>query len=100
ADTTAATSPAAPAIAPVAPNVELKVAGAAVVNGHDVPFDGEVEGLAWPALSKALARPQGDHGLTVIQVAREVPFVNLLRAAWTVRRGDVRVQTLDAQGAM
>jgi hypothetical protein len=64
-----------------------------------VPFDGIAEGLAWPALDKALGpRPAG--AVVTIQMARGVPVDDLLRAAWTLRTSDVHLQSADASGTM
>ena len=40
------------------PDVELRDAKSAVVNGQPVAFDGVAEGLAWPALAQAMKRSQ------------------------------------------
>jgi hypothetical protein len=82
-----------------APDVDIVESGAALVHGTRVAFDGVAEGLAWPALDKALGpRKPGD--VVVIRVARSVPIDDLLRAAWTVRTSDVQVQSLDTTGAL
>lgn len=79
------------------PDLELREARVAIVHGEPVPFDGLEEGLAWPALAKAVGlRHAGD--VVTIQVARAVPVVDLERAAWTVHQADVRVQSPDATG--
>lgn len=81
------------------PDVELRDGHVAVVGGKSVTFDGVPEGLAWPALARALGpRKAGD--VVSIQVARALPVQDLLRAAWTVRAADVRVQSPDAAGVM
>ncbi len=95
--------PAAPSVSarPVSTqiDVELREAGAAMVHGTPVKFDGIEEGLAWPALDKALPpRKTGD--VLTVQVARSLPTVNLLRAAWTLRKADLHLQSLDASGNM
>jgi len=92
-----------PTVAPLAasaPQIELREPGAATVAGQRVTFDGVAEGLAWPALTKALARKAGDTSPVVIQAGREVPVIDLLRATWTFRASDVRLQTLDEKGVM
>ena len=90
-----------PGIAPVAqPDVDLREPGAAIVHGSTrVTFDGIAEGLAWPALDKAMGPRKAGDVLTV-QVARALPTIELLRAAWTLRQADLRVQSQDAGGAM
>ena len=62
-------------------------------------FDGIAEGLEWPALHRAVP-PKADGGFVVIQAAREVPIVNLLRAVFVLRTMDLRLQTPDERGAM
>ena len=80
-------------------DVELPAPSAAVVHGTPVTFDGIEEGLAWPALDKALPpRKTGD--VLVVQVARGVPTIQLLRAAWTLRKADLHLQSLDAAGTL
>lgn len=86
-------------VAPVAqPDVDLREPGAAIVRGSTrVAFDGIAEGLAWPALDKAIGpRKPGD--VLTVQVARALPTIELLRAAWTLRQADLRVQSQDASG--
>jgi hypothetical protein len=62
-----------------------------------VPFDGLAEGLAWPGLDKAMGpRKPGD--VLTVQVPRALPTIELLRAAWTLRQADLRVQSQDASG--
>lgn len=86
------------AVAPQ-PDIDLREPGAAVVHGTQVAFDGIEEGLAWPALDKALPpRKPGD--VLTLQVARGLPIIHLLRAAWTVRQADLHLQGQDASGAM
>lgn len=82
------------------PDVELVDADSAVVKGQRVAFDGVREGLAWPALAKAVGRHEGDATPVTIAVRREVPMANVVRAVWTLRGGDVRLQTADAKGAV
>ena len=98
----AAVAPPAPAALAVAPqaDVELREPGAALVHGATrIAFDGIEEGLAWPALDKALPpRKAGD--VLTIQVARGVPVIHLLRAAWTLRQADLHLQGQDAGGVM
>ena len=84
--------------ATAAPDVSLADATSAIVAGKNVPFDGVPEGLAWPALGKALARSETDHRPITIAAARDVPLSSVLRAVWTVRGVDVRMQTADASG--
>ncbi|HTQ41845.1 MAG TPA: hypothetical protein VMI75_03740 [Polyangiaceae bacterium] len=80
------------------PDVDLREPGAAIVHGSTrVAFDGIAEGLAWPALDKALGPRKAGDVLTV-QVARALPTIELLRAAWTLRQADLRVQSQDATG--
>jgi hypothetical protein len=86
---------------PIAPNPEIDLIARddARVRGHQVAFDGIPEGLAWPSLDSALGpRPPG--GVVTLQAARDVRVVDVLRAAWTVRAGDLRVQTPDESGVM
>jgi hypothetical protein len=80
------------------PDVDLREPGAAIVHGSTrVAFDGIAEGLAWPALDKAMGpRKTGD--VLTVQVARALPTIELLRAAWTLRKADLRVQSQDASG--
>lgn len=96
----AALPPAAPAL-PVAANADVEITGAsaATVHGTRVAFDGVEEGLAWPALDKALPpRKRGD--VLTVQIARSAPIIALLRAAWTLRRADLHLQSQDADGTM
>jgi hypothetical protein len=80
-------------------DVELREPGAAIVRGAPVAFDGIEEGLAWPALDKALPpRKSGD--VLTLQVARGIPTIHLLRAAWTLRQADLHLQALDASGTL
>jgi hypothetical protein len=98
-ESTAGQSP-SPAL-PVAaqPDVELRSGHVAVVGGRSVAFDGIAEGLAWPALARAVGpRKAGD--VVSIQVARDVPVQDLLRASWTLRAADVRIQSPDAGGVL
>jgi len=103
-----ASSPAqGPALAPPAPSlpisgtpdIDLTDANAATVHGSRVTFDGIEEGLAWPALERAMG-PRQPGEVVTIQVGRAVPMIALLRAAWTVRVADVHVQSQDAAGVM
>jgi hypothetical protein len=96
----AAAPPSAAALAVAAqPDIELRQPGAAIVHGNPVAFDGVAEGLSWPALDKALPpRKTGD--VLTIQVARGLPTIELLRAAWSLRQADLHVQSLDASGTM
>ncbi len=90
-----------PAALPVSTqvDVELREPGAAIVHGTAVPFDGIEEGLAWPALDKALPpRKSGD--VLTVQVARGVPTLHLLRAAWTLRKADLHLQSMDVSGTL
>ncbi|HEX8793997.1 MAG TPA: hypothetical protein VF765_23810 [Polyangiaceae bacterium] len=91
----------APELTPAArPDVDLREPGAAIVHGEArVAFDGIAEGLAWPALDKAIGPRKAGDVLTV-QVARALPTIELLRAAWTLRQADLRLQSQDASGAM
>src|SRR5579883_248476 len=81
------------------PDVELRDPGAALVHGQAIAFDGLAEGLAWPALDKAMG-PRAPGRVVSMQVARTEPTVDVLRAAWTLRAADVRVQTLDSGGEL
>ena len=81
-----------------APDVDLRDAQGALVGGNPVPMDGEAEGLVWPALRGAVARKAGDHAPLTIAVARGVPLSTVLRAVWTLRDADLRLQTPDAAG--
>jgi hypothetical protein len=82
-----------------APDVELREANAAFAGGQQIAFDGVAEGLEWPALQKALAKKMGGAPL-VVQAAREVPIVNVLRTVFVLRASGVRLQTPDDRGAM
>jgi hypothetical protein len=86
---------------PIAPNpdVDLVARDDARVRGHQVAFDGDPEGLAWPSLDSALG-PRSPGGVVTLQAARDVRVVDVLRAAWTARAGDLRLQTPDASGVM
>jgi hypothetical protein len=95
---TPAAVPASLAIASQA-DIELREPHVAVVRGQPVAFDGIAEGLAWPALSKALGSHKAGEVVTV-QVGRNVPVQDLLRAAWTAGLVDLHVQSLDASGVM
>lgn len=88
-------------LAPAAqPDVDLSEPGAAVLHGSTrVAFDGIAEGLAWPALAKAIG-PQKSGDVLTVHVARSLPTIELLRAAWTLRQADLRVQSQDANGAL
>jgi hypothetical protein len=81
------------------PDVEIRDPGAAIVKGTPIAFDGIEEGLAWPSLAKAFPAPKTGDVITV-QVARGVPIIHLLRAAWTLRTADLHLQALDATGTM
>jgi hypothetical protein len=83
-----------------APAVELGDARGAVVAAKTIPMDGVAEGLAWPALRAALDRKPGDHGPLAIAVARSVPTSMVMRAVWTLRDADIRLQTPDAMGTV
>jgi hypothetical protein len=78
--------------------VELREPGIAVVHGQRIAFDVEAEGLSWPNLQHALGRGPGDTGDVTLAVAREVPMRDLLRAVWTLRAGDLYLQTRDSAG--
>jgi len=98
-------SPAAsPALAPrllpatVPPDVDLVARDTAVVRGQRVAFDGLPEGLAWPALDRALS-PRALGATVTLQASRDVAVVDVLRAAWTARSA-VRLQTPDASGVL
>jgi hypothetical protein len=94
-------SPAPPPPVPIAakPDVELREPHAAVVGGQRFAFDGIEEGLAWPALAKALGpRKAGD--VVSIQSVRSVPIQDVLRVAWTERVADLHVQSPDSAGVL
>jgi hypothetical protein len=97
-------APAAPAptlALPVASkaDVEITEPNSATVRGTRVAFDGIEEGLAWPALDKALpGRKTGD--VLTVQVARSTPVIALLRAAWTLRQADLHLQSQDGNGTV
>ena len=90
--------PDAPGLAPAPAQVELRDASTAVVAGKTVTMDGVAEGLAWPALRAALERKSGDASPLTIAVPRALPIASVLRAAWTLRDADLRLQTADAAG--
>jgi hypothetical protein len=71
---------------------------AAMALGERVAFDGEKEGLAWPALARAVAKKPPAGGPIVLAAPRDVPTVTVLRAAWTLRAFDLRVETPDSRG--
>jgi hypothetical protein len=79
--------------------VELAEPHAAVVHGTRLVFDGEPRTMAWPALDQALAQASSSGTLT-IQVDRSVPMDDILRVAFALRRGDVRLQSKDATGVL
>jgi hypothetical protein len=88
-------------LAPAAPTVDLVDPQVALVRGGRVGFDGLAEGLAWPALHKALAADSSAPARPwVLQATREVPIQTVLRAAWVMREGDVQLQAQDDKGAM
>ena len=82
------------------PQVELREPNVAQVAGERIGFDGISEALAWPALAKALGRGDGGAPSTVVSAGRDVPMRDLLRAAWTLRSGDIWLQTDDEKGAL
>jgi hypothetical protein len=86
-----------PPPASTTPDIDLRDPGAAVVHGQAIAFDGIAEGLAWPALDRAIGPRKPGQTLSV-QVARGEPTIDVLRAAWTLRTADLRVQTQDAGG--
>jgi hypothetical protein len=103
APTVSASPPEARTASPIAAapaQITLRTPHVATVGGRAIAFDGIEEGLAWPALEAAIARKSGDPTPLVIDVARDVPMVDLERAAWTLRSGDVRVQTPDDHGSV
>jgi hypothetical protein len=83
-----------------APDLELRDANGAVLAGKAIAMDGIAEGLAWPALRDAVARKPGDHAPLTIAVGRAVPLNLVLRAVWTLRDADVRLQTPDPAGVV
>ena len=96
----AAAPEAPPSVAIAAtPDIEIRESDAAIVHGARVAFDGVAEGLAWPALEKAVGRRHAGDVVT-IQMARGAPIEALLRAAWTVRAADVHVQSPDGAGVL
>jgi len=95
---TPAAAPAPLAIAPQA-DIELREAHVAVVHGQSVAFDGVAEGLAWPALTKAIG-PHKAGDVVTVQVGRNVPVQDLLRAAWTAGMVELQIQSLDASGVL
>jgi hypothetical protein len=99
ASTEAAPAPIGSPIAVAAAQITLRTPHVANVGGKAIAFDGIEEGLAWPALEAAIGRKPNDPTPLVIDVARDGPMVDLERAAWTLRSGDVRVQTPDDHGS-
>ncbi len=100
-----ASGAAATALALAPPDVELRDAVGsgvkeAVVGAKTIPMDGVAEGLAWPALRAAVTRKPGEHGPLTISIARSVPMSLVMRAVWTLRDADLRLQTPDAAGAV
>jgi hypothetical protein len=83
-----------------AAQIDLRTPHVALVGGKPIAFDGIEEGLAWPALAAAIGRKPNDPTPLVVDVARDVPLVDLERTAWTLRSGDVRVQTPDDHGSV
>ncbi|MGO8996197.1 MAG: hypothetical protein ACLQVI_23035 [Polyangiaceae bacterium] len=81
-----------------APDVDIRNAKSALVGASTVPMDGIAEGLAWPALRDAVNRRPGDHAPLTIAVARDVSVNTVMRAVWTLRDADIRLQTPDAAG--
>jgi hypothetical protein len=63
-------------------------------------MDGIAEGLAWPALRAAVPRKPGERGPITIAVARAVPMSTVMRAVWTLRETDLRLQTADGSGTL
>jgi hypothetical protein len=98
----AAPAPAGTVLAPAAslavPDIELRDGKGAIVHGAPVTMDGVAEGLAWPALRAAIPRKAGDVSAISLAVARSVPLATVLRAVWTLRDADIRVQTPDPGG--
>jgi len=90
--------PAPTAIAPSPPDIDLRSAKEARVGSQVVAMDGVAEGLAWPALRLAVNRKSGDHAPLTIAASRELPLSTVMRAVWTLRDADLRVQTPDATG--
>ena len=87
-------------LAPATPNVVLTSASAATVLGKTIEWDGIDEALVWPKLAKALPLSAGDRSPIVIQIGRDVPIQTLLRAVFTLRAHDLRVQALDDSGKL
>lgn len=78
-------------------DMDLREPNVAIVHGQSIAFDGEVEGLVWPALEKALGKPPRETQTVTVAVPRDVPVLQVLRVAWTLRRGDVQVLTSDRE---
>ncbi len=79
--------------------IELRSPNSGEIHGQHVTFDGIAEGLAWPALDRALG-PRAPSAVVSIRASRDVRVLDLLRVVWTLRANDVRVQTADATGVM
>jgi hypothetical protein len=93
-----ASTPAAPQIPPAHPDIELMSASSAVAFGKHIEFDGIEEALVWPRLAKLL--PEGDARPLVVQLERDVPIQSLLRAVFTLRVHDIKLQSRDDGGVM
>ena len=85
-------------LAPAEPTVEIRSANRAFLGTEEVAYDGLDQGLAWPALERAVAK--SSMSKPVVQVARDVPIQTVLRAVFSLRGGNVRLQTPDERGVM
>ena len=87
-----------PPLVPGQPLVELRAPGAAVVNGLPIAFDGVEEALVWPALDRAI--PDETYaGEVVLRIDRAEPTKDVLRAVFTLREADLRLEGTDKAGA-
>jgi hypothetical protein len=87
-----------PALVRGQPFVELRSPGKAVVDGQEIAFDGIEEGLVWPALDKAV--PDETYpGAVVLEIDRGESMQDVLRAVFTLREADLRLQAKDETGA-
>jgi hypothetical protein len=86
------------AIVPVGePAIVLSEPHIATVMGQPVRFDGDSDGLVWPALAHAFVRSSPQP--VVVAVARQAPVVDVLRVGWALRAGDVQIVSKDAHDA-
>jgi hypothetical protein len=91
-------APTAPQIPPTHPDIELMSASSAVAFGKHIEFDGIEEALVWPRLAKIV--PDDPTRPLVVQLERDVPIQSLLRAVFTLRARDIRLQSRDDGGVM